>query len=1607
MEAKHKLNPKSIIFLLFFMVFSLFGHSVVKGQCSANANFTSTFTNCSETQFIDLSNAAPNYTIISWNWDFGDGNTSTLQNPVHTYAPGFIGIVTLTVVADSAGWTCPDTRVRPIVVPDLPTVYFTWDPEPTCLGSATRFFGTSGNPIVLWEWDFGDGFSSNIQNPIHNYLLPGSYQVILRVTDNNGCINADTNTVNVGAIPDVDFTFNPDPTCLNDITYFFGSSSIAPYATSWTWDFGDGGVAFTQDAIHTYLSPGTYDATLTIEDTNGCTNSVTYPVIVNPLPTANFFHDGPRCLNDSVNFTNISTSPNGFIAQWEWDFGDGNTQTVVFPNDPNVAHLYSNPGTFQVMLTVTDSDGCTNTTFRDVIIVANPIADFNYTPACNQQPVQFNDLSSPNGGNDIFSWYWEFGDPASGVNNTSTLRNPSHTFSNQGTFDVLLIVTNTDGCTDSVTHPVTVNGLPDVQITTDSDTVCVGALANFYGSGSANIVTWLWNFGDGTTSVLQNPQHVFPSAGTYNVSLTATDDNGCDSTATRLITVNPLPFADFNTSAPSCANSYVDFFDMSSAPNGWVTQWHWYFGDGTDTIVLFPDPPDVSHIYTAPGQYIASLVITSNAGCVDSVTHAVNVSVSPQADFIADGPQCEGNLIQFLDQSQGLGVDIQAWSWNFGDPASGTNNTSNLQNPYHLFSSSGTYNVFLEVMNSNGCYDTISKNINIYPPPPVYFLVSPAGGVCQNDTAFFFVDPDTTNVPTIMSFFWDFGDPASGSSDTSSLPNPWHVFTGFGTYNVSLTITDTAGCSNTVTLPVEVWEIPTADYTFSAGCFGDSTYFTDQSEPGASIISQWRWKFNDPAFAPGDTSNEQFTAWMFSDIDDYFVQLRVTDNNGCHDTYGQWVEIFDVPQADFTFSQQCDPPGTVQFFDESLIGTSGSPLISWEWELDDGYFSTEINPVYTYNEVDTCYIVSLTVTDEHGCINTYSDTVCLFGEVSVDFTAEQVCFDQRTNFQGSFLPASDSIAAWRWDFGDGTPIVATPHDTISHLYPAPGTYLVALFAEDENGCEAEAYHTVVVDSLPTPDFIADTAFCNDITRFFDRSVGNNGTFIQSWYWDFGDPASGAANNSTEQNPTHFYSGNDSIYFVTLIVTNYNDCVDSIVKPVYKGPCLTADFEVIDPPFCSRYPVCFVNNSQFNGSSGAIGQWTFNYGDGNSDVFVSRPDTICHVYDTAGIYNVYFVIEANVMGTVYRDTAFMDLKINPTPSAEFTTYMTCSNEMTLFENLTDNNGANVASYRWDFGDITSENDTSTLENPSYRYPYAGTFDVEFVVNSDVGCYDTVMRPIEIFEPPTADFSSSSGCVNTYTQFWDETDTTGADIYRWDWSFGDDQAINDTSVIQNPTYTYTSTGTYLVTLMVEDLNQCRDTVEQTIEVYEVPFSDFDIVEGYQGVQGQVLFENLTEGGEYYDWDFGNGETSIEFSPVVTYTEDGTYIITLVAYNDYGCPDTTVMEYDLLFKSLYIPSAFVPQGPEELRLWRPVGENIKDYRVEIYNLWGNLLWSSERLDNGRPAEGWRGWKDNNRDEELVGPGNYIWKASATFIDGSIWRGMPDEDGNLRTSGTITVIR
>ncbi len=404
------------------------------------------------------------------------------------------------------------------------------------------------------------------------------------------------------------------------------------------------------------------------------------------------------------------------------------------------------------------------------------------------------------------------------------------------------------------------------------------------------------------------------------------------------VVVAPLPWAAYSNSAPACTSTPVYFTDLSSAVSGFLTEWHWYFGDGTDTIVYYPDDPDVHHSYATAGDYTAILAVTSSAGCVDSVSQDLTILQGPEALFSYAGSNCQGSTMQFNDMSNAFGSTIGSWQWNFGDPSSGANNTSNLQNPTHVFDTAGTYTVTLQVTITEGCYDVVTQDITIAPPPPVYYYTDPPSS-CFTDVTYFYTDPDSTNIAEVASYLWDFDDPASGANNLSTLQDPTHVFTTPGTYSVTLTITDINGCENMITQQVSVTNKPTADYSYELPCLADSTQFFDGSLSGGAPVYSWFWDFDDPATAPNNTSNLQDPRHMFSAMGTYTVMLIAMDINGCMDTSYKTINVSDSPTSAFMFQQACDPPGTVFFTDSSFMGTGGQPIVAWKWELEPGYFS--------------------------------------------------------------------------------------------------------------------------------------------------------------------------------------------------------------------------------------------------------------------------------------------------------------------------------------------------------------------------------------------------------------------------------------------------------------------------------------------------------------------------------------------------------------------------------------------------------------------------------------------------------------------------------------------
>ncbi|MDD3686248.1 MAG: PKD domain-containing protein [Bacteroidales bacterium] len=486
-----------------------FSGNPVSGQAPLNVSF------------FDQSLNSP----TEWLWDFGDGNSSTQQNPSHQYISAGNYTVSLTIGNEFGEDT--ETKNDYITVDEAgetPIADFSANPLNGEAPLNVNFTDQSANNPTEWLWDFGDGNTSTLQNPSHIYQSSGFYTISLIASNEFG---EDTETkinyvtVNAaGEAPIANFSANPlngeAPLNVN----FTDQSANNP--TEWLWDFGDGNTSTQQNPSHQYTTPGNYTVSLTVsnefgEDTETKNNYITVDE-PGEAPIADFSANplnGYAPLN--VIFTDLSTND---PTEWLWNFGDGNTST-----QQNPSHQYTTSGNYTVSLTVSNEFGEDTETKNNYITVDEPgeapIADFTANPLNGEAPlnVNFTDQST----NDPAEWLWNFGD-----GNTSTQQHPSHQYDLPGSYTVSLTVSNNFGeDTEVKNNYITVDGTPPVADFSFTPQTGEAPLeVQFIDESTGEIDDWFWDFGDGNTSTMQNPVHTFVDGGTYTLSLTVSNQYG-------------------------------------------------------------------------------------------------------------------------------------------------------------------------------------------------------------------------------------------------------------------------------------------------------------------------------------------------------------------------------------------------------------------------------------------------------------------------------------------------------------------------------------------------------------------------------------------------------------------------------------------------------------------------------------------------------------------------------------------------------------------------------------------------------------------------------------------------------------------------------------------------------------------------------------------------------------------------------------------------------------------------------------------------------------------------------------------------------------------------
>ena len=471
---------------------------------------------------------------LIYDWQFGDGTGSGEFNPVHTYAQQGVYDVCLTV--SSADSSCYNTLCMPVMVGG--------DVPPACVamfdfviaGDLTvDFLNLSEGGSFLSVWEFGDGQSSTEINPSHTYASTGNYEVSLTIIDSlMGCASTASAMVILGDSSScvADFSYDIDPN--TPLQVAFMEQSIGN-ANMFIWDFGDNTIAYEPNPVHTYTQQGVYNVCLTVmSDDSTCYDVICQPVAVGgDQPCQAMFTYFPVPQNDSL-YPNPLTmqfwdTSIGNPTSWSWDFGDGFTSS-----EQNPVYTFNGPGIYNVCLTIESGDAisCISTYCEPVVISGDSaacVAQFVYFPESpnNNLSLQFNDLSY---GNNINSWYWDFGDGT-----TSSEQNPLHLFAETGLYQVCLTIAG-NNCQSSWCEQVFV-GNEDTCFNYFTYEAAGNAVL-FNGYHSTDIpVSFMWEFGDGTTAFGQQLSHTYENPGMYYVNLFTADDGQCSAVSSQMIVV--------------------------------------------------------------------------------------------------------------------------------------------------------------------------------------------------------------------------------------------------------------------------------------------------------------------------------------------------------------------------------------------------------------------------------------------------------------------------------------------------------------------------------------------------------------------------------------------------------------------------------------------------------------------------------------------------------------------------------------------------------------------------------------------------------------------------------------------------------------------------------------------------------------------------------------------------------------------------------------------------------------------------------------------------------------------------------------------------------------
>lgn len=1213
--------------ILFSFLFLFFVRNAALAQCpqlldgqgvfSANAYWISC-TGGNFTVFIQ-----PNIAVGSYSIAWGDGSPNTTGTsiiPPATVAHTYLAITdTFNVTLTDISTGCVVTGV--VVMEKTPTASIVipiGDPVFGCAPASFNFQNNTQNvsQTTNFTWDFGDGSpiltfdETNFGQIISHVYLPGTVNcnVAVTLTAENYCNqgNPSINTFSPIQVWDIDnaqITASNTLLCYPDtIVSFTNTTQRNCFAQGNNgqryeyWNFGNYW-GQGQDSIvgwrpwgppnwgpltMAYPGIGTYNVMLV--DSSFCgldTAFITIQIV--PPPTAAFTaSDDTICAGQTVTFINLSS---GGANQYLWNFGDGSGWNNL--GGGNVTHTYTVAGDFTIKLVANITGGtasCTDTASLDLHVLPSPTADFifNTNDGCDTLTVAFSNNSSA----DVITWSWVFNN-----GNASTLPNPPPQFYNtSGSYNVQLAVSNFQGCTDNVTKTIRVHPSPVPAFSPAS--VCMNEIASFTDLSTTilgePIIGWNWDFGDGNSSTLQNPNHTYTSPGIFNIIFTV-NTAFCSKTDTFPITVETIPTAAFTkNNTAGCSPLTVNFTNTSSAN---AVSFSWDFGDGNVSTATNP-----SHVFNNTSSidtvFTIMLIAQTTFGCVDTTFQTVTVFPNPVATFTDNFViACAPLIIDFTNTTTGA----VSYSWNFGDgsPLDASVNPSHTYQNLTQFINNHT--ITLVATSLNGCTDTALKNISVFPEPQFGFSVSPDSG-CS---------PLMVTFPSVIGavvYNWDFGD----GSPIVTGPTPSHLYinttTNNVTYNVTLIATSAFGCSDTTFGSVLVFPNPTAQFTTNAtaGCSPFPVAITNTSTGG----SLFHWNMGDGTSF--DTSVTNFNHVFFntstSSSQNNTIQLIVETDKGCKDTATQNITVFPSVIASFQSNLAGCSPFNAVFTNNSAGATN------YSWDFGDGSpINNNTNPTHIYTNntsLNINFTITLIAESSFGCFDTVQNVITVYPVPVASFIPTPFSQLFPSTVVGVSNTSSPGSWQYNWDFGDGN--TSTQQAPPNNIYSTWGNYIITLIVSGANCADTFSQTIQIIPPVPVADFEGPAQGCRPVkVDFVNKSL-----YGTSYFWDFGD---GGVSNQFSPSYTYFVPG---IYTVTLTVTGPGGQDIEVKQQIIEVYDIPNAFFTFSPTtvFLPNEEVTFFNLSAFATT------YLWNFGDGST----SNEFSPTHLYGNVGTFSVTLI-----------------------------------------------------------------------------------------------------------------------------------------------------------------------------------------------------------------------------------------------------------------------------------------------------------------------------------------------------------------------------------------------